>query len=75
VSKEIPPRDELEKMIIQGLSLRLEAVRRKNFKGRRRGSDMKLSRKEKLAAMSCARSFVKAFFRVQRDLRWLVSPN
>jgi len=68
--EEIPPKDELEKMarqmITQGLKLRLDSSRRKlpYFKGSR-GSDVKMSRKEKLLAMRFARVFVKGFFVIQ----------
>ena len=68
--------DELEKMLIRGLKLKLETARRKNpyFKGSRRGTEhMKMEGKR--AAMRFARVFVKGYFIVQRSYSWLVSPN
>jgi hypothetical protein len=66
----------LEKMITQGLRLQLQSARRKNpyFK---RGSEysVKMSRKEKRAAMSFARCVVRAYYLAARENTLLVSPN
>ena len=76
--EEIPSRDELEKMITQGLRLQLESIQRKNpyFKGSRRGPEyMKMLRKERSAALSFTRHFVGAYFAAVRQVSGLVSRN
>src|SRR5262245_17315792 len=71
-------RDEQGRTILRGLTLELETARRKNpyFKGSRRGPEhMKLSRKERRAALTSSRRFIRAYFRVHRNFSWFVSPN
>jgi hypothetical protein len=68
--------DELETLITDGLKLKLEAVRRKNFKGRRvRSTTSGMTRSEKRSAMSFVPVAVKAYFLAARETTWIVSPN
>jgi hypothetical protein len=76
--EEEPPRDEAEKMITQGLTLKLEAIRRKNpyFKGsRRRPEHMKLSRKERREALRFAGNFAEAIFRLAIESNRFISRD
>jgi len=76
-AEEEVSRDQLENIIIfQGLKLELESVRRKNpyFKAEHKRG-VKMSRREKLSAMSFARRVVEAYFLAARVNTLIVSPN